>query len=126
MKEISLFYGFEVLLQPEVQAALADISGKITEQAVQNTWQVFTNPTGQLAGSIAPVPGSLWEAQVGVGVPYGRRQELGGGGLTDSLGRIMTNPAKPYLRPAMESQKQYALQRVEQAVEAAFARMRGV
>jgi hypothetical protein len=43
------------------------------------------------------------DVEVGVGVPYGRRQELGGGGGTDSLGRRMTNPPEPYLQPAVDA-----------------------
>lgn len=123
--EIAQFYGMDALLAPEVQAAMVEISEKVQETAQANTWSVFANPTGKLSGSIEPIVDSPFEVQVGVGVPYGRRQELGGGGLTDSLGRKMTNPAKPYLQPAMDATEQWALQRLEQAVEAAFARMHG-
>lgn len=126
LKEIVQFYSFEILLQPEVQTAMVEISEKITEVAQANTWSVFDNPEGTLAKSIEPIVDSPFEVQVGVGVPYGRRREYGFLGLTDSLGRVGGDRARPYLQPAMKAQEQWALMRIEQAVEAAFARMRSV
>lgn len=44
------------------------------------------------------------EVKVGTNVEYARRIELGFAGA-DSLGRIYDQPARPYLRPALESQR---------------------
>lgn len=99
---ITQMLGFQALLDPAIQDALTKAGNLVVTTAQTNTWTVFTNPTGNLAASIYFWVASPTEVDVAVGVPYGRRQELGGGNLLDSLGRRMTNPAKPYLVPAME------------------------
>ena len=45
--------------------------------------------------------GSSVEISVGTNVPYAKRLEFGFSG-TDSLGRTYNQPARPYMRPAME------------------------
>ncbi|HJT55835.1 MAG TPA: hypothetical protein VJ761_05025, partial [Ktedonobacteraceae bacterium] len=111
--EIAQFYGMDALLAPEVQAAMVEISEKVQETAQANTWSVFANPTGKLSGSIEPIVESPFEAQVGVGVPQGRRLEEGFMDMTDSLGRTFHQRPRPYLRPAMTSQEQWALTKIE-------------
>lgn len=95
---------FEGMLDPRIQGAL-DQSGQLIAQTAQaNTWQVFANPTGELADSITVLVAGLEEVDVVVGVPYGRRREMGFEGMYDSLGRgPFHDPAKPYLMPAVES-----------------------
>lgn len=54
------------------------------------------------------------EVSVGTNVEYARRRELGFMG-TDSLGRTYHDPATPYLRPAVESQKGAVQQEIADA-----------
>ena len=126
MSEITMFYSWNVMLQPEVQQAMKDIGDMLTAKAQQNTWEVFENPSGDLAGTIHPVA-SQSEVMVEVDSPYGRRRELGFSGMTDSIGRYYPyDPGKPYLGPALENNAQEAFMMLEQAVERTFARMGAV
>lgn len=98
--------GFAALLNPQITAALV-LSGELLVATAQaNTWQVFDNPTGQLADSIYFYVVSPEEVDVAVGVPYGRRREMGFDGMYDSLGRgPFHDPAKPYLQPAVDASR---------------------
>jgi hypothetical protein len=51
---------------------------------------------------------------VGTNVEYARRLELGFAG-TDALGRTYNQPARPYLRPAAESEKGVVVQEIADA-----------
>lgn len=117
ISEIAQLVGFAALLAPEVQAALSEGAQRVAEAAQAKTSQVFANPSGALADSIAPLTDSPFEVQVQVGVPYGRRRELGFSGKTDSLGRFYPyDPAKPYLEPALQENEQAVLGLVEEAL----------
>jgi hypothetical protein len=116
LEKLTQLMGFEVLLTPELTDALTQAGELIVTTAQTNTWTVFASPTGELAGSIYFYVVSPTEVDVAVGVPYGRRQEEGGGGLLDSLGRRMTNPAKPYLGPAVETDAPMIQSMIENAV----------
>jgi hypothetical protein len=103
LAELVRLAGFAGLLDLEVQQALTQVGILLVGAAQANTWQVFDNPTGALADSIYFYVISPSEIAVAVGVPYGRRRELGFSGMTDSLGRFYANdPAKPYLQPAVD------------------------
>ena len=54
------------------------------------------------------------EVSVGTNVEYARRREFGFAG-TDSLGRTYNDPATPYLRPAVESQRDAVQQEIVDA-----------
>jgi HK97 gp10 family phage protein len=61
--------------------------------------------TGNLLNSIqvkdVKSSGDIAEASIGTNVVYAARQEFGFVG-TDSLGRVYNQPARPYLRPAID------------------------
>lgn len=103
---ITHLIGFEALLNPQVTEALTQAGELLVTTAQTNTWSVFTAPTGQLASSIYFYVSSPMEVDVAVGVIYGRRRELGFEGMYDSLGRgPFHDPPKPYLAPAVETDK---------------------
>lgn len=121
--EIARFYGFETFLQPEVQEGLRQISSMLAERAQAKTWEVFQNPTGQLAGTIGPDNTSPYEAQVVVLSTYGHRREYSFKG-PDALGRMFPNdPAQPYLGPTLQENQHEALGMMEAAVNLALGRI---
>jgi hypothetical protein len=103
LAELTKLEGMAALLNPDVQKALTQAGELITTTTQTNTWGVFDNPTGVLASSIYFWVASPSQVEVAVGVPYGRRRELGGGGLRDSLGRPMNDRARPYMQPAVDT-----------------------
>jgi HK97 gp10 family phage protein len=60
---------------------------------------------------------------VGTDVPYARRQELGFSGI-DSLGRKYNQPARPYLRPALDENKGAVAREVGEALRDLLRRVR--
>lgn len=118
--------GFKALLEPEIQQALTSSGEVLVSTAQANTWQIFAYPTGVLADSIYFWVSGPDQISLGVGVDYGRRRELGFMGMTDSLGRGPYNdPAKPYLQPALDSNQDLILRRIEAGVELAWQRIGG-
>jgi hypothetical protein len=99
--------GFQALMDPEITVMLTKVGTLLVSSAQINTWMVFDHPTGQLADSIFFWVASPTEVDLAVGVPYGRRRELGGGGLYDSLGRQMNDRARPYLQPALDQDQEF-------------------
>ncbi len=123
---IARLAGFAALLDPEIIAALAWSGEMLVTTAQANTWAVFANPTGTLAGSIYFHMLGATEAEVGVGVPYGRRREYGFSGMTDALGRFYPNdPGKPYLEPALQEDLPLIQAKMELAVNSALGRLVG-
>jgi len=59
--------------------------------------------------------GSTASVKVGTDVEYARRIELGFAGA-DSLGRVYNQPARPYLRPALDAKKGDAREEVADAL----------
>jgi hypothetical protein len=116
LEKITKLEGFAALLNPQIQDALTQVGQLLVTTAQTNTWTVFANPTGALASEIYFYVVSPTEVDVVAGIIYSRRQELGGGGFLDSLGRPMTNPAKPYLAPAVETDKPMIEMLMETAV----------
>lgn len=113
--------GFAALLTPEIQTVLTEAGEMLVTTARANTWSAFASPTGELADSIYFYVVSPTEVDLAVGVPYGRRRELGFSGMTDSLGRYFPNdPAKPYLAPAVESDRDLIRERLKLAVLSAW------
>ena len=126
LKEISQFYGFNIMTSPEFQSALHAGAEQIVAAAQANAQSVFANPNGNLADSISAQPESMYEIQITVGVAYGRRREYGFSGMTDSLGRhFLHDPAKPYLKPALDSSQQEVLSALDAGAEAALNRLGG-
>lgn len=124
LQELVRLQGFSALLNPEITAALTKAGQVLVGAAQANTWQVFANPTGQLADSIYFYVVSPMEVAVAVGVPYGRRREYGFSGMTDSLGRFYANdPARPYLTPAVDDNQAQITALMEQAVNNALGRV---
>lgn len=101
MAAISHFADFPSVFQTQMGAAMLEIGDLVVQLAQQNTWEVFANPTGDLAESISAQLVSPVEVIITVGVPYGRRLEMGFFGA-DSLGRVYNEEAKPYAGPALE------------------------
>lgn len=123
---ITQMLGFQALLDPAIQDALSKAGNLVVTTAQTNTWTVFANPTGNLAASIYFWVASPTEVDVAVGVPYGRRRELGFSGRTDSLGRYYAfDPGKPYLEPAMQEDTDMILMYVAQGVEQAMSAIGG-
>jgi len=106
--------GFKALMEPEVVAMLAATGVMLVTAAQINTWEVFDNPTGKLASTIAFEVVSPEEIALTVGVPYGRRREKGGGGGLDAIGRPMNDRARPYLQPAIDDNQDLILAIMEE------------
>ena len=116
--------GFSVFLDEEITDALVDIGGTLVQAAQANTWEVFESPTGRLAESIYPFLSSPGQLEIRVGAPYGRRREMGFSGMTDSLGRYYaSDPAKPYLQPALDEDEAWAVERLGRAVTTTWIRI---
>jgi len=112
--------GFRALMEPETVAMLAGTGTMLVTAAQMNTWAVFDNPTGKLASSIGFELVSPEEIALTVGVPYGRRRELGGGGGLDAIGRPMNDRARPYLQPAIDENEDLILAIMEEHTMAAL------
>lgn len=118
--------GFAALLDPEVQAALTAAGTLLVNAAVANTWDMFANPTGTLASSIYFWVASPQEVDIAVGVPYGRRRELGYSGCTDIIGRYFADdPGKPYLQNALDDHRDAVRDLVAVGVEHALMAVGG-
>jgi hypothetical protein len=121
LAELTRLEGFGALLDPQITAALTKAGELIVTTARANTWAVFANPTGQLADSIYFWVVSPTEVDIAVGVPYGRRRELGFSGMTDSIGRYYPyDPGKPYAEPAVEEDSPLIEMLISEAVYMAF------
>lgn len=112
--------GFQALMEPEVVNMLAATGVLLVTAAQANTWAVFDAPTGVLADSITFMVDSPSEISVTVGVPYGARREYGFVGMTDSLGRVGTDRARPYLQPAIDENQDLILAIMEEHTLAAL------
>jgi HK97 gp10 family phage protein len=58
-------------------------------------------------------------AAIGTGVPYGPRIEFGFNGR-DKLGRLYSQPAQPYLRPAFDQERENAYREIQDALRDAI------
>lgn len=126
LAEIVRLAGFSVLLDAEIQPAIIEGGQLLTEMAQAKTWEVFDNPTGQLASTIYPYVISPSQMAIAVGSPYGRRRELGFSGMTDALGRYFANdPAKPYLQPTVDTYGEAVAMLIAAGVQRAWARVGG-
>lgn len=126
LEAITHMYGFGALLDPNIQDALTQSGSLVVTTAQTNTWTVFANPTGELASSIYYWVASPTEVDIAVGVPYGQRREKGFSGMTDSLGRYYpSDPAKPYLIPALDEDEETMLMLIQRGVEQAIATLGG-
>jgi len=115
---------FDATLDAELGPSLEASAIAVRDTAIANTWQVFQNPTGVLAGTIQYILDSPTQVEIGSDSPYARRREEGFSGMTDSRGRYYANdPAKPYLGPALESNMGMIEANTQAAVAAAIARM---
>lgn len=124
LAEIVHLQGFGALLDPEIANGLAQAGSLLVTTTQTNTWTMFANPTGRLAGSIYFYVVSPSEVAVAVGVPYGQRRERGFSGMTDALGRYYPyDPAKPYLEPAIEEDQDMVVMFMERAVNNALGRV---
>jgi hypothetical protein len=124
LSALTQLQGFAGLLNPAVVEGLRQSGVLLVNAAQANTWNVFANPTGDLADSIYFYVISPTEVAVAVGVPYGRRRENGYSGFTDALGRYYPNdPAKPYLTPAVDDNTQEIQEIMEMAMNTALGRI---
>ena len=124
LQELVRLQGFSGLLNPAITQALTQSGQLLVGAAQANTWNVFANPTGQLADSIYFYVVSPSEVAVAVGVPYGRRREMGFSNMTDSLGRYYAHdPARPYLQPAVDDNQAEVAALMAAAVNSALGRI---
>ncbi len=126
MASIARLLSFDLMLEEEMAPSMAEAGKIVTEAAQANTWTAFQHPTGPLADSLAPVMVSPLEVGISVGVPYGFRREYGFVGMTDSLGRVGTDPAEPYAGPALDANADKVMELMDEAVLRTWARVGGV
>ncbi len=125
MASISRLLSFDVMLEEEMAPSMDEAGQIVTEAAQANTWTAFQHPTGPLAASIEHVMVSPMEVGISVGVPYGFRREYGFVGMTDSLGRVGTDPAEPYAGPALDANADKVMQLMEEAIARTWIRIGG-
>lgn len=125
LAQIAQFYSLDILRSPEIQAAMQAGGELLAETAQAITWQVFDHPSGQLALTIHPIVDSPYEIQIGSDDPKARRREKGFLGLVDSLGRVGTDRARPYMAPALDQKQQEVLRLIDAAVELRLQRLAG-
>jgi len=125
MASMARLLSFDVMLEEEMAPSMDEAGQLVTEAAQANTWTAFQHPTGQLAGSISPVPLGPLEVGIAVGVPYGLRREYGFVGMVDSLGRIGTDVAEPYAQPALDANAEKVVQLMEEAIARTWIRIGG-
>jgi len=126
MASIARLLSFDLMLEEEMAPSMEEAGQIVTEAAQANTWTAFQNPIGKLAGSIEPVIVSPMEVGISVGVPYGFRREYGFVGMTDSLGRVGTDPAEPYAGPALDANADKVMELMDLAIERTWIRVGGV
>lgn len=125
LSAIAQMYGMQILLTPEVQAAMRQGADLIVSAAQDNTWATFMDPTGVLADSITRIVDSPYEIIVGSPVAYAHRREFSFKG-PDSLGRYFPNdPSAMYMTNAMNQQQNAVLQLIDDGAARALARMAG-
>jgi len=88
-----------------VDSAVTDALSIAAMEAANAARQRAPYKTGTLRRSIQVIEQGPREVAVGSRVPYAARIEFGFAGR-DSLGRLYNQPAKPYLRPAIEETRQ--------------------
>jgi hypothetical protein len=106
---------FSSILNPLMEIKMRKIGDIVVQAAVANTWAVFQEPTGNLAGTIVAIPNGSLEIDIGSNEGYARRLEEGFHGL-DSLGRAYSNEPEPYLMPALEDNADEIIQEMQDAV----------
>lgn len=124
ISEIAQMYGFQILLSPEVQAAMKS-GGDALVEAMRNNmhWQ---NSTGALSDSLYPIQDSPYEIRAGSNLPYAARRNWGFSGKTDSLGRLFVNdPGAYYAENGMADASQPILGGMDDGISAALARLAG-
>lgn len=122
---ISRIPAFQSYLNTEMSNALLDI-GDLLQTAMENmTWQVFMEPTGELADAITPYLTGPLTLEIDVQVPYAWRMERGfgpdGTAAADSLGRVYTFPGEPYAQPALDDNEDLILKMMNEAAGNAIA-----
>ena len=106
----------------ETDAALFEGAKIFAQQAIDNTWAGFKNPTGELAGGIVAIMEGQGSAIVISEVAYAWRREEGFSGRTDSLGRYFPHdPGIHYMQNAFDDKYLEVAALVEVAVAKALA-----
>jgi HK97 gp10 family phage protein len=88
-----------------VERAITDAMSIAAMEAANEARRRAPYKTGTLRRSIEVKEMGPRQVAVGSGQPYAARIEFGFAGR-DSLGRLYNQPAKPYLRPAIEETRQ--------------------
>jgi len=122
LQEIRNLAHFSQFLNPLMEMKMVKIGDIVIQAAVANTWAVFQQPTGHLAGTIVAIPNGPLEIDIGSNEGYARRLEEGFHGV-DSLGRAYSNEPEPYLMPALEDNADEIIQEMQDAVAEAWMAM---
>jgi hypothetical protein len=117
---ISHLPSFQPVLAQYISQELLEVGDMLQSAMDAKTWEVFTNPTGQLAESIRPFLESPLTLIIDVEVPYAWRMEMGFFGK-DSLGRLYAEEGKPYAEPSLQDNETMILQMLNLAAAEAVA-----
>jgi hypothetical protein len=124
LSAVAQMYGMQILLTPEVQAAMKQ-GGDLLVQAMRDNMH-WMNPTGELSDSWVPLQTSPYEVQASSSAPHAARRNWGFSGQTDSLGRYYANdPGAFYIDAGMAEASPQILSDMDNAVNQALARMAG-
>jgi hypothetical protein len=123
LSQITQLQGFSGLLDPAITQGLTEAGTLLVNTAVANTWNVFDNPTGNLASQIYFYVISPTEVAIAAGAIYSARREFGFVGKVDSLGRVGTDRARPYMQPAVDQHEQEVAEIMEMATNRALGRI---
>ena len=124
LKRLGNMLSVHSFLAPELSSTMRQVGDIVVAAAVANTWEVFEDPTGELASTIKAMLSGPYEVTIGSDSPYAMRRELGFMGMTDSLGRgPYDDPAKPYMQPALDDNVSQIDIMISDAVARAMANM---
>jgi hypothetical protein len=123
LSALTQLQGVAGLLNPAVVEGLRESGTLLVNAAQANTWNVFDNPTGALASQIYFYVISPEEVAIAAGAIYSARREYGFVGQVDSLGRVGTDRARPYMQPAVDQHQQEVEEIMEMAVNMALGRI---
>lgn len=105
-----------------IMVALLSAGQLVVNAAQDNLKKLGAWITGNLARSLTVQPAGTNAVRIGTNVVYGPRIEYGFAGA-DSLGRIYNQAPRPYLRPALEENKDAILREISDTLRALIGGM---